>query len=99
MTPGSPINFRVSQPAHVTAQFLQLVALGQLQGRRRLVLRACKYIMDELAYDPLHFGESRGTYPHLELEMRIAFAPPVQVQFAVHSKSRQVFIRRFAMPG
>jgi hypothetical protein len=99
MTPGSPTNYQVSQLQDVTEQFLQLVALAELQGRRALVLRASKYIMDELAYDPLHFGESRGTYPHLQLEVRIAFAPPVYVEFAVHAQARQVFIRRFGMRG
>jgi hypothetical protein len=97
MNPGPPVNYRVSQPQTITAQFLQITALARSQGRLPLVLRASRYVMDELAYDPLHFGESRGAYPHLQLELRIAFVPPVYVWFAVHEQSRQVFIRRFGL--
>lgn len=97
MTPRPPINFQVSQSQQVTEQFLALAALAQIQGRRAAVFRACLYIMDELAYDPLHFGESREELVDLQLKMRIAFAPPIYVQFAVHEQSRQVFIRKFGM--
>lgn len=99
MKSGSPAKYTVSQPAHVTEQFLQIVALAELQGCGNVVLDACRYTMDELADDPLHLGESRGSFPHLQLELRMAFAPPVSVQFAIHEQSRQVFIRRFAMRG
>ncbi|HSQ57309.1 MAG TPA: hypothetical protein VLM40_16425 [Gemmata sp.] len=97
MNPGPPINYQVSQPPTVTDQFLLITALARAQGRLRLVLRASRYLLDELAYDPIHFGESRGTYPHLQLEMRIAFVPPVYIWFAVHEPSRQVFIRRLGL--
>lgn len=97
MTPKPPINYQVSQSQQVTEQFLELAARAQVQGRRADVFRACLYIMDEMAYDPLHFGESREEFPHLHLKMRIAFAPPVYVQFAVHEQSRQVFIRKLGM--
>jgi hypothetical protein len=97
MTPQPPINYRVSQSQIVTEQFRQLFARAERLGWRRIFLVASHYMMDELAYDPIHFGESRGTLPHLQLEMRIAFAPPVYVEFAVHEPSRQVFIRNFGM--
>jgi hypothetical protein len=99
MTPGPPVNYRVSQSQLVTEQFLQLIELATAQGRRRLALRAARYLMEELAYDPVHFGESRGVLPDLELSLRIAFAPPLYAEFAIHEPSKQVFIRRFGLYG
>jgi hypothetical protein len=75
MNPGPPVNYTVSQSELMTEQFLQLVELATQQGRHRLVLRAAGYIVEELAYDPNHFGESRGVLAHMEIDLRIAFAP------------------------
>ena len=97
MTPRPPINYQVSQSQIITDEFLRLFTFAQSLGWRKLFLDASRYMMDELAYDPNHFGESRGILPGLELEMRIAFAPPVYVEFAVHERSHQVFIRHFGM--
>lgn len=97
MNPGPPVNYTVSQSQLLTEQFLQLVELATRQGRRRLVLRAARYVVEELAYDPNHFGESRGELPDMELSLRIAFAPPLYVEFAIHEASQQVFIRRFGL--
>ncbi len=99
MNPGPPVNYRVSQSQLTTERFRELVALAAQQGRRRLVLRAARYAIDELAYDPLKFGESRGILLHLHLELRIAFAPPLYVEFAVHEEARQVFLRGFGLYG
>lgn len=33
----------------------------------------------------------------MELSLRIAFAPPLYVEFAIHGVSQQVFIRRFGL--
>ena len=99
MNPGPPVNFRVSQSQLTAEQFRHLMALAHQQGRRGLVLRAARYMIDELAYDPVKFGESRGHLPHLQLELRIAFAPPLYVEFAVHEAARQVFIRGFGLCG
>jgi hypothetical protein len=99
MNPGPPVNYRVSQSQLVEEQFLRLVALATEQGRRRLVLRAARYVVEELAYDPARFGESRGVLPDMELSLRIAFAPPLYVEFAIHESSRQVFVRRFGLYG
>lgn len=99
MNPGPPVNYNVSQSQLVTEQFRQVIALATSQGRRRLALRAARYMIDELAYDPVQFGESRGVLPHLQLVLRIAFVPPLYVEFAIHEASRQVFIRRFGLCG
>jgi hypothetical protein len=98
MNPGPPVNDTVSQSQLIMGQFVQSVALATEQGRL-LVLRAARYVIEELAYDPNHFGESRGLLPHMELSLRIAFAPPLYVEFAIHEVSKQVFVRRFGLYG
>jgi hypothetical protein len=97
MRPSPPINYQVSQSQLVTEQFLELFARAEQLGFRTIFLEASRYMIDELAYEPLRFGESRGILPNLELEMRIAFAPPLYVEFAVNEQSHQVFIRHFGM--
>jgi hypothetical protein len=100
MNPGPlPVNYHVSQSQLVTEQFLQVVAAATAQGRRQLFLRAARYAIEDLAYDPAGFGESRGALPELELSLRIGFAPPLDVEFAIHEPSRQVFIRHFGLYG
>lgn len=98
MNPGPPVNYHVSQSQLVEEQFLQLVARATEQGRRKLVLRAARYIVEELGYDPVRFGESRGVLPDMQLSLRIAFAP-LYVEFAIHESSRQVFVRHFGLYG
>ena len=92
-----PTNYTVSQPGAVNEEFRRLAALAAEQGRRPLVFRAAGYMLDELAYDPLRFGESREFLPHFELHMRIAFPRPLGVIFAVHEESKQVFIQRVVL--
>lgn len=89
-----PVNYRVSHPVTVTDQFRTLLDRAVLDGRYRLVAAAARYMLDELAYAPSAFGESRDTLPALKLDMRIGFVLPLVVEFAVHKESRQVFIRR-----
>lgn len=67
------------------------------RGILALALRASKWIMEKLARTPMVFGESRDYLEHLDLRMRIGFAGPFSVQFAVHEPSRQVFIRSFKL--
>lgn len=100
MNPGPlPVNYHVSQSQLVTEQFLQVVAAAAAQGCRQLFLRAARYVIEDLAYDPAGFGESRGALPDLELSLRIGFAPPLYIEFAIHESSRQVFIRKFGLYG
>jgi hypothetical protein len=56
-------------------------------------------MFDEMAYDPLHFGESRGLLESAELTVRFALCPPLSVWFAVHEPSKQVFIIRINCRG
>lgn len=99
MNPGLPTNYTVAHSQLVEEQFLELVLRATELGIRPLCLRAARYTYDELRYAPAQFGESREYLSHLELELRIAFAPPLYVEFAVHEQSRQVFIRRFGLLG
>lgn len=94
-----PINYQVSYPAVVAEAFRRLLDRATAEGRLPLVLRAGRYMMDELAYEPQRFGESRGFLDHAELHVRIAFAPPLYVEFAVHEPSRQVFIQKIGLGG
>jgi hypothetical protein len=92
-----PVNYTVSQPQAVTEAFVDLAARAAREGRRPLIFRAARYMLDELAYDPMQFGESREFLPHVQLHMRIAFPRPLGVIFAVHEASKQVFIQRIVL--
>lgn len=89
-----PVNYQLSQPVVVTEQFRSLLDRAVRDGRYRVVAGAARYMLDELAYAPNEFGEERYTLPALGLNLRIAFVPPLVVEFAVHEEGRQVFIRR-----
>lgn len=92
-----PTNYNVSQTGAVNEEFERLAALAGTQGRRALLFRAARYMLEELADDPTHFGESRQYLPHFELHRRIAFPRPLGVIFAVHEPSKQVFIQRIVL--
>ena len=56
-----PIHYRVSQPGMVTEALRIILSRAKFENRLPLVLKAARFLFDELAYDPLHFGESRQT--------------------------------------
>jgi hypothetical protein len=56
----APVNYLVSQPEAVTASLRKILDLARSQGRLSTVLAAARYIVDELGYDPMRFGESRN---------------------------------------
>lgn len=99
MNPGPPTDCTVAHSQLVEERFLELVQRATELGIRSLFLRAARYTYDALRYAPSLFGESREHLPHMALELRIAFAPPLYVEFAVHEQSRQAFIRRFGLLG
>jgi hypothetical protein len=90
-------NYDVSSSAAVTEEFSQLIHAVQDRGLLPVVLPAARWIMEELARTPMPFGESRDYLQHLQLHLRIGFAGPISVQFAVHEERRLVFIRRFRL--
>jgi hypothetical protein len=94
-----PDEYQVHSSGRVTEQFREVMNAARDRGILTLALRASKWIMEELARTPMLFGESRDYFAHLDLHLRIGFAGPFSVQFAVHEESRQVFIRSFKLGG
>ncbi len=92
-----PVNYRVSQSQAVTDSLRAIIERARSQGRLRLVVEASRYMIDELAYDPLHFGESRRFRHAAKIWERLAFCPPLSVRFGVHEDSKQVFIFQIGM--
>jgi hypothetical protein len=88
-----PINFKVSQPRVVSEQFRAIILQASSESNG-IVPKAARYMLDELAYDPLRFGESREYREAAGLQVRVAFCLPLHVWFAVHEDSKQVFIIR-----
>ena len=66
-------------------------------GFRADVLRASRWMFEELERTPLEFGESREGTDAGRLQMRLAFVGPLQVLFGVHEPSRTVFVSRMAL--
>lgn len=93
----APVNYRVSQPEIVTASLRRFFELARSQGRLPLVVAAARFMVDELAYDPMRFGESRTYRSAAQIWERLAFAAPLQVRFGVHEESKQVFIFELSM--
>ena len=93
----SPRDYRVSHSQLTMEEFRQILDLAWSRGILRRVVSASRWILEELALTPMEFGESREYLPHLDLHLRIGFAGPVQVEFAVNLPNRIVFIRRFGL--
>jgi hypothetical protein len=92
-----PVNYRVSEPGSVLDAFRALTARARAEGWAPLLAGAAQYMYDELAYDPVHLGESRGRFESMDLDYRVAFVRPLLVEFMIHELTRQVFIRRIAL--
>jgi hypothetical protein len=93
----TPDEYQVHSSGIVTEQFREALRAAIGRGVRLLALQASKWIMEELAPTPMTFGESRDYLDHMELHLRVGFAGPFTVQFAVHEESKQVFIRSFTL--
>lgn len=87
--------YRVVNSSEVESQFLQVLSLAAAEGRQSEVLRAARWIMEELRRTPNEFGESR--WETRSLLSRFAIVRPVLVEFAIHRTERVVFLRRFAL--
>jgi len=92
-----PVNYRVSEPGLVRDAFRPLAARARAGGWAALLASAARYLYDELAYDPAHFGESRGRFESMDLDYPVAFVRPLMVEFTIHEPTRQVFIRRVGL--
>lgn len=81
--------------SHVVAeQFRSAIQVARTSGLFVQVVRASRWILDELTHNPGSFGESREVLPVLDLSLRIGFAGPLYVIFGVHEPSRTVFVRK-----
>jgi hypothetical protein len=91
--------YRLAPSEAANEELRQGLLAANAHGVLPVTLRAARWIMEELRRTPLSFGESRDYLPHLELHMRVGFARPLSVHFAVHERTRQVFIRSFRFTG
>ncbi len=92
-----PVNYRVSEPQSVRQAFREILDRSEQDNQLAIVLRAARYMMEELAYDPMRCGESRGFLDGAQIWLRLAFTPPLSVWFGVHESSKQVFIFRIGI--
>ena len=90
-------DFRVSHSQLVMEEFRRVLDIARDRGILPVTLRASRWILEELARTPMEFGESREFLSHLDLHMRIGFAGPVYVEFAVNLPDRIVFIRHIGL--
>ena len=88
-------NFEVAHSQAVLEEFRRILDLARSQAILPITLRASRWILEELARTPMEFGESREHLAHMDLHLRIAFASPLYVEFAVNLPSHIVFVRRF----
>ena len=90
-------DFQVSHSQQVLEEFRLVLDQARDRGILPITLRASRWALEELARTPMEFGESREYLVHLELYMRIGFAGPIFVEFAVNLPNRIVFVRRFGL--
>jgi len=88
-------DFQVSHSRAVVEEFRRILDLARAQGILPITLRASRWILEELTRTPMEFGESRDHLTHLDLHLRIGFAGPLFVEFAVNIPNRLVIVRRF----
>ncbi|MCU0703978.1 MAG: hypothetical protein MUF18_08385 [Fimbriiglobus sp.] len=80
-------------------QLKALFAHAGAEGVKQVAVKAAKWMLEELERTPEEFGESREYLPHADLHMRLAFVPPLFVQFGVHHSTRTVFISKIGWFG
>jgi hypothetical protein len=66
------------------------------RGESRLAVHALRWIIEELTRTPMEFGESRNYLSQLGLHVRVGFAGPCGVVYAVSVEHHMVFIRHWA---
>ena len=89
--------FKVSQSGLANRQLAELLEALRKRGAGGVAAQAARWIIEELARTPLEFFESRNHLEHLELYVRVGFAGPWKVEFAVHVLHRKVFIREWKL--
>ncbi len=89
--------YRISNSRAVSEQLRALVAKAESNGIHLAVVRALRWMLEELERTPLEFGESREGSDVDRLRLRIGFAEPLVVNFGVHEPSRNVFVSRIGL--
>jgi hypothetical protein len=86
--------YTVSHSGRVSDQLKAAFARADAEGVKQTSVKAAKWMVEEMERTPEEFGESREYLPHADLHMRVAFSPPLFVQFGVHRPSRTVFVSK-----
>ncbi|MFO0799741.1 MAG: hypothetical protein U0804_19900 [Gemmataceae bacterium] len=89
-----PANYKVTQLETVVDEVRSLIARARAEGRIVVFRQALRYLMDELAYDPTHLGESRARLESLDQERRITHVRPLAAEFIIHEPTRTVTVVR-----
>lgn len=95
MTPEG--EYTVSNSGVVADEFRHVTTAAKAQGRLPITLVAAKWVLSELAREPLRFGESRYAQRASGFLIRVGFARPLYVEFGVHEPTRQVYLRKFRL--
>jgi hypothetical protein len=90
--------FAVSQSGRAAEELAAILELLRQRGETAIAARSVHWILEELSRTPLEFGESRYHLEHFDLYIRVGFAGPCRVNFAVSVPHRQVFIRGWNTP-
>src|SRR5437764_107940 len=88
--------YQVANAQVVAEQFRAVLAVAREWGTYPVAIAAAKWMWEEMARTPEHFGESRSYLPDAELYVRVAFVGPLHVWFGYHETARIVFVRRIA---
>jgi len=91
-------HYRLDISEEVSNEFLALVVMAREMNILSAFFDAAIWIQSELKRTPLEFGEAR--YSNLledRLMLRCATIRPIHVEYVVHEKSRNVFIRSYRL--
>lgn len=94
-----PANYEVTQLESVVDEVRSLIARARAEGRIVVFRQALRYLLDELAYDPTHLGESRARLEFLDQERRITHVRPLVAEFIIHEPTRTVTVVRVRLLG
>jgi hypothetical protein len=89
--------FSLSFSKRTALELRRLLDVLRDRGKLESATRALRWIAEELSRTPMEFGESRYDLQHLDLHLRVACIGEIRVDFAVHLRSHQVFIRRWSL--
>jgi hypothetical protein len=86
--------YRIVASQAIRDEIIRLARLARDGNQLDLFLHAARWIEEELHRAPHELGESRSRLPAMGFELRITFAGPLQVEYAIHEPSKTVYYRR-----